>query len=374
MTTLPDDLLTRPAAQAARLIALGLLDDATEALARLGSGEAGTSDDGEALHDFRVAIRRLRSTLRAYRPLLKGSVRKKQRRQLGDLARATNPGRDAEVQLGWLRGQADRLTARERTGLHWLEARLEEQVKEEYARVDARIRKDFSKVSQRLRRRLAVYQQEVRTDGETPLTLAAAAAGELRRDAAALASRLETVTTPDDAKTAHTARIAAKRVRYLLEPIAPQLSGGTGYGGGAALVRRLKGVQDRFGELADSHQFEERLAAALAESAGERARRALEASLQPGEARSSPTGRDPRSGIIAVAKLVRARRNAVFARIREWLGPGGGAAEMSREVEAIASGLVAAPHPDAAAPSAPEPGTDGGADARRRWRAKDRAR
>jgi CHAD domain-containing protein len=362
MTALPTDLLTRPAAQAARLIALGFLDDATEALTRLDQG-----DDGDALHDFRVASRRLRSTLRAYKRLLRGSVRKRQRRQLGDLARATNPGRDAEVQLGWLRGQVERLTPRERTGLRWLEARLDERVKEEYARVDSRIRRDFIKVSQRLRRRLAVYQQEVRTGGETPPTLGSVAADELRRDAAELASKLEAVTTPEEAKTAHAARIAAKRVRYLLEPIAPHL----GESGGPALVRRLKGVQDRFGELADSHQFEEGLAAALAEAAGERARRTLAQSLEPGDGAggaAAARGRDPRSGIIAVAKLVRARRNAVFSRIHDWLG-GGGAEELIREIEAVASSLgPVAPATTATSQPAAE------ADARRRWRAKDRAR
>ena len=360
MTTPQIDLLNRPAAQAARLIALGLLDDATEALARLGSG-----DDTEALHDFRVAIRRLRSTLRTYQTLLRGSIRKKQRNQLGDLARATNAGRDAEVQLGWLRGQVQRLTPRERTGLRWLEGRLEERVKDEYVVVDSRIRKDFTKVSQRLRRRLGVYEQEVRTDGEAPLTLAAVASTELRRDAAELTSRLEGVTSAEDAKTAHTARIAAKRVRYLLEPLAPLLP----ETGAAALVRRLKGVQDRFGELADSHQFEEALASALGEAAGERARRVLAESLHASEGASPSTkrgGRDPRAGIIAVAKLVRARRDTVFDRIREWLGPNGGAADLSREIEAVASSLTSTVgQPPALAP------TD--VDARRRWRAKDRA-
>ena len=361
-TPLPDDLLDRPAPQAARLIALGLLDDATEALSRLGH-----ADDGEALHDFRVAIRRLRSTLRAYKSLLKGSVRKKHRGVLGDLARATNAGRDAEVQLGWLRGQRERLTGRERTGARWLEARLEQRVQDEYAKVDSRIRRDFAKVSQRMRRKLAVYEQEVRTDGERPLTLGAAAAAELRRDAADLTSKLGEISAADDAKAAHTARIAAKRVRYLLEPIAPQLGDAGGGAGGPALVRRLKGVQDRSGELADSHQFEEGLAAALAEAAAERARHTLAQSLEPAAEKARPGG-DPRSGIIAVAKLVRARRNAVFARIREWLGPGGGVEEVGREVEAIAIRLAGAPA------AAPETATDTETEARRRWRARERAR
>src|SRR3989441_7903639 len=60
MTKRPDNLLAAPAPRAAHRIALSLLDAATAARERL--PDAG---DAEALHDFRVAMRRLRSTLRA---------------------------------------------------------------------------------------------------------------------------------------------------------------------------------------------------------------------------------------------------------------------------------------------------------------------
>ena len=76
----PAELLARPAAEATRLIALGYLDDASAAATRLDDPE-----DEEALHDFRVALRRLRSTLRAYRPQLRESARRSSRDRL-DLA------------------------------------------------------------------------------------------------------------------------------------------------------------------------------------------------------------------------------------------------------------------------------------------------
>ena len=78
------DLLARPPEEGARLIALSYLDKATEALHRLKEAE-----DKEALHDFRVALRRLRSCLRAYRGLLQDSVPKKLAKRLRRLARAT---------------------------------------------------------------------------------------------------------------------------------------------------------------------------------------------------------------------------------------------------------------------------------------------
>ena len=55
--------------------------------------------DREALHDFRVAVRRLRSVLRAYRRWLGRAAARKARRRFRSLAATTNDGRDAEVQL-----------------------------------------------------------------------------------------------------------------------------------------------------------------------------------------------------------------------------------------------------------------------------------
>ena len=56
-------------------------------------------DDDEALHDFRVNIRRLRSVLRAYAPVLGDTVGKKWRRRLGAIVslRWTGPNRSNPV-------------------------------------------------------------------------------------------------------------------------------------------------------------------------------------------------------------------------------------------------------------------------------------
>ncbi|HYR32187.1 MAG TPA: CHAD domain-containing protein, partial [Gemmatimonadales bacterium] len=89
MTERPESLLTEPAPRAARRIALTLLDAASAARERLTN-----ADDAEALHDFRVAMRRLRSTLRAYQPQLIALVPAKLRRRLRELARATGEARD----------------------------------------------------------------------------------------------------------------------------------------------------------------------------------------------------------------------------------------------------------------------------------------
>ncbi|HYU36006.1 MAG TPA: CHAD domain-containing protein, partial [Thermoanaerobaculia bacterium] len=61
-------LLARPPDEGAHLLALTLLDQAAAAFPRLEDPA-----DSEALHDFRVALRRLRSCLRAYRSCLNAS-------------------------------------------------------------------------------------------------------------------------------------------------------------------------------------------------------------------------------------------------------------------------------------------------------------
>ncbi|MCU0627085.1 MAG: CHAD domain-containing protein, partial [Gemmatimonadaceae bacterium] len=69
--SLPDasSLLVMPARRAPRAIALALVDDADAAMQRLVAGT-----DPEALHDFRVALRRLRSLLRAHETLVHDTV------------------------------------------------------------------------------------------------------------------------------------------------------------------------------------------------------------------------------------------------------------------------------------------------------------
>src|SRR5580765_6278481 len=93
----PPDLLTRPADETARRLALRQLDEVVQARAALEQ-----ADDPDALHDFRVALRRLRSCLRSYREQVKPSVGRRLRRRLRRMARTTGASRDLEVQLQWL--------------------------------------------------------------------------------------------------------------------------------------------------------------------------------------------------------------------------------------------------------------------------------
>lgn len=343
-SALPPDLLVRPAAESVRVIARGYLDAAGAAMQRLDDPK-----DLEALHDVRVAIRRLRTTVRAYRPELRGSVRPKLRRRLRDIAEQTNRVREAEVALDWLRPLQPDLTPRERIGLRWLAHRLEDRRAQglEHARTD--VRRLFHVVERKLRTGLGVYRQEMDAARSRPAEPFAAVAGRvLRAQAEELDRLLRIVRAPDDAET-HLARVAAKRLRYLLEPLTHSLPAA------AAVVLRLKELQDRLGELHDTIELMHEVRAAAETAAAERAAAMVEAALTdqvgPEQLRATRRTADPRSGLIAVARRLRARLTALFARLqtttrahdRAWLG----------EVEAALAGPGPGAHARIPVPAPP---------------------
>ena len=317
------ELLERSPEEGARRLALAYLDDAAAALPRLSDLE-----DAEALHDLRVALRRLRSCLKAYEAQLGDSVPKKLARRLRRLARATGPGRDAEVQIEWLREQGPEVGRRNRQhrqGLTWMLARLERRMEESYGELRSEVERDFAPVEEGLRRRLSVYRAEVRLDESRPPSFGEAAADILRQHAAKLGRRLGRVSAAGDVERAHAARISAKRLRYLADPLAQLIEASRGKARAGALVHGLKGLQDLLGELHDAHVLESELAAALGDAAAERAHRLLELSLAGGEMDQHrlrvERRRAQEPGLLALARLNRSRRDRLFGQFAErWQG------------------------------------------------------
>lgn len=351
MTGVPlrPDLLTRPAEEAVRVTALSRLDEAAAALARLEAG-----DDAEALHDFRVALRRLRSLLRAYRPLVGAAARKPMRRRLRRLAAATNAGRDAEVLLAWLRGQEEGLATRERVGWRWLVAQLEARRATAEAALPA-LRAGFGKVERRLRPSLGSYQLTVdlsRGVDPTGPHFGAVAGAAARVEAEVLERRLSEVSA-DEPTAVHSARISAKRLRYVLEPVA----------GDSVVVARLRDLQDRLGDLNDARVAKAELATAVQTAGAERARLLFERALVAADG-PPPRRRDERSGLVALARRAGARWDRAFARLEaEWLNDR--AAPFLRDVSQLAAGLET---PSSGNRAAADPWTSGPRAARRRRR------
>lgn len=229
-----------------RRVALALLRDADVAAAAL--RERG---DAESLHQFRVALRRLRSWLRAFKSELRESVTSADRGELRDVSAATNLGRDVDVQLQWLGHVAEESTGKRRRGAEALAASLARRQRAKERRVDPRALRRFRRTRDALARKLA---RAPTTRGRPGLTLADAIAERLVPHADALESALARVTSVADEEPAHRARIAAKRLRYLLEPAAPHASGGTG------ALKTLRRLQEDLGTLHDAHVIRELLA------------------------------------------------------------------------------------------------------------------
>jgi len=332
MAALPGDLLKRPAVESVRLIALHYLDAAAAALTRLADPA-----DQEALHDFRVGVRRLRSTIRAYRRELRGSVNRKVRNRLREVAVATNRGRDAEVALIWLRPLADEFTARERSGLRWLIEWLERLRADVGKRVLAQVPRSFTKVEQRLRKDLAEYRREVADLAQPDVRFGAVARSALEAQATQLDKLLAAVQAADEHEAIHRARIGAKRLRYLLEPIVERLPDGP------ALLGQLKSLQDLVGELCDVRVLEDMLRSAVEAAGADRATALYDEAITDPSPSAPTRGRrwNEQTGLLAVGRRLSSRRLALFAKFKTtWLG---GENEFSNAIAIMVGELEAMP-------------------------------
>jgi CYTH domain-containing protein len=106
-------------------------------------------------------------------------------------------------------------------------------------------------------------------------------------------------------EAAHQARIAVKRLRYLVEPLRAQLPEAR------AVIKSLKRLQDRLGKLHDMHMLESEIAKVAEGVATGKAGRP--------HALVRERRRDERPGLVALAARVRTHRNGLFNE----LGPSG---------------------------------------------------
>ena len=329
---LPADLLSRPPAEAARLIARAQLRDLLASAERLAD-----PGDVEALHDARVALRRLRSTLRTWKAPLAGAVKRKQREALAGLQEASGAGRDAEVGAEWLDQASERLPGGHRRGAAWLAARLRREAKEARGAVRADFTKVLGRLAPRLERRLSTYPAPVgAAHGHPGEVFATAAAAALRAQRRRLERALEAVTGPERAAEAHAARIQGKRLRYLLEPLAVLLPGAD------VTLRRLKVLQDLLGGIQDLVVLGATVDSAVEQAAVEHVRRQAEAARHGGGA----AARDVvRPGLLALARTVEGQRSERFAALLGgWREGGADLGAFTQGLEGLVEAARAAAH------------------------------
>lgn len=324
---LPPDVLERPPEEAARRIALERLGEAQLACQRLAD-----PNDAEALHDFRVAVRRLRSTLRAWKSQLGKSIRGRDRDALRELQMATGEGRDAEVALVWLGEQ--RLGPAHRRGHEWLARRLQRR-EHTLAHVREAVRTRFAEIEAELRPRLERMRIEVHLlEPDTRPRFGEVFADMARESARDLARLLGRVESAGDRELCHQARIACKRLRYLVEPVRKQREDA------ARIVDRCKRLQDLLGDLNDAHVLLDEIGAALEDSSVAHARRLLDlAREQDPDQMRRESRRGERPGLLELARRVQVRVREGFEVLeKHWIGDG--LQGLVEDVEALASALA----------------------------------
>ena len=181
-------------------------------------------DDPEALHDLRVAMRRLRSLYQAFAPAI--NPRDPRPAKLREIFRRTNPLRDLEVALARLNSLPTRLD--------WLEEEWQQQLDAYSAGLQ-----DLPSAIQALD---AAPDTPPQPDQQR---LGRLAAKRLRKQAKRLKGQLKQVNKHWRDSDVHRLRIRIKKIRYLLEPFMGECRPC------ARTVKQLKRLQDQIGEHRD---------------------------------------------------------------------------------------------------------------------------
>ncbi|MEO7371834.1 MAG: CYTH and CHAD domain-containing protein [Ilumatobacteraceae bacterium] len=179
-------------------------------------------NDSEALHQFRVAARRLRSDLRTFLPLLDAHWTNWLREELSWLAGEVGIGRDADVLSERLRAQLARLPDRDAKSVDDLVERLSATTSEAFAHVLTTLSGDRylelldALVDGARNPRFAAESPEVALRAARPNLIA------LVRKPWRRLNRAVDALTPDAHETAlHAIRILCKRARYAADAVVP---------------------------------------------------------------------------------------------------------------------------------------------------------
>jgi CHAD domain-containing protein/CYTH domain-containing protein len=255
----PAPLLTQPAPDAARALALSFLARVASAREQLRLDVRNV----EAVHDARVAITRLRATLRVYHEVLDGSFGKRGRRALRRMNRALGTIRDLDVQRSWLTQHVETMPELAGEGARHVLSALERKRDKRAQHIDALLTRHFDSAHESWQHRLRHYRER-RVVGE-PVhiePLAAVLVQQLHHTLHRFEQAVHDAAEHPDSERLHAARIAIKRLRALLVPWLDEVPNVR------ALYDVLSAAQDALGNTRDAQLLTER-ARRSAERAGE---------------------------------------------------------------------------------------------------------
>jgi CHAD domain-containing protein len=302
------NLLTAPAAEAVRVVATELLKDVNAGF------DAFIAEKPEGLHDLRVALRRLRSWLRAHREFVRDTLRKKTRRQLRDLADATNDARDTEVALEWIAAQLPQLSAREKSGARFIITVLERERLTAFESTREVLVIKLPTLIDTLKKDLGFYWVRRNVQNPAPeIAMASAMNDALISHGKSLVRALGRVRSADEVRDLHRARIAAKRLRYLLQEAIP----GDGRDG---LIARLTSLQDTLGHCHDMQGITNRLVREMGQRAARETRlRILQEMRLSADQPVEPLLTRVRPGLAALARQAHQNQRNAYHQVRsEW--------------------------------------------------------
>jgi CHAD domain-containing protein len=220
-----------------------------------------TGQDIEDLHQMRVAVRRMRATLKAAQPLLDTAWADDLRAELGWLGGALGPVRDLDVLLLRLHREIGGLPAAEQSaGGVLLDALERERTTARAAMLDALTTPRYFALLERLADTVrAPLPAPAPGDAAEPalVDLVRAEARKLRRAVARAGD------DPAD-EVLHALRIRGKRVRYTGELVAPSLRGTPAGRSVKRLLTATTALQEVLGDHQDACVAEQRIRGLLA--------------------------------------------------------------------------------------------------------------
>jgi len=219
-----------------------------------------SDDDIEAVHQMRVATRRLRVALATFRPAVPPKRFKSWRSAIRTATRALGEARDLDVRIAFLSQFAGELTdRRSRAGIERLLLRLRQtrQACQPHV-VEVMDGLEYSRVLEDIDRTMKrVLDRAVREGGDEPAdAVRQYARHELHRRISDLLDFESVVVFPADARQLHQMRIAAKRLRYAMEVFAEAWDGLL-----ALAIEQVKRIQNELGDLHDCDVWIETCAA-----------------------------------------------------------------------------------------------------------------
>jgi len=210
--------------------------------------------DPDAIHDLRVATRRLGAALRVWSNLLEPRAARVARRRLRDLRRRLGEAREVEVNVALLEVRLSGSGPVARTALAPLLERMRRRLARRRRRARARVR---PRLVRRLVRRIEDATRDLgATLRREPSALASALAIERKAEARSRSALWDALELADDLSL-HEARIAVKNWRYKIESLGDALPSERAGG-----IAGLREVQDVLGEIHDRALLRDLLARA----------------------------------------------------------------------------------------------------------------